>query len=183
MQWRLLCREKTTTKTIARICNKEVHDGGKQWNLQQKRQRFYTFTLAWNWIWLAFSLWNWKKRVKRVKVSGEAMWMHERGTGTPRMLTLEACFHLLTKKTLQIFVPHWGLETDFMFAKKAKKLWKELALLIFSLSGEFKTKKKWKCAFSNQHRFLLQGRIRLILKAFLYPKFFLSFHDLIIQNI
>lgn len=69
------------------------------------------------------------------------------------------------KKILQISVPgDWRL----MFAKKKQKSSERNLFHLFSvyLSLEFKTKKKWKCTFSNEHWFLLQGRIWLVLKAF-----------------
>lgn len=150
----------------------------------KKTKRFYMFILVWNWIWLAFSLWNWKRSVKRAMVSREAMWMYERGTGRPRMLTLVECFPLLTKRCHRSLCHTEDCRLTICLQKKQKKFKRNL-LHLFSvyLSADFKTKKKWNCTFSNQNWFLLPGRIRLILKVFLYSKMLLRFHDLIIENI
>lgn len=166
MQGKLLLRkEKMTTSKIARICNKEVHDGGKRWNLQQKKtKRFYTFILPWNWIWLIFNLWNWWKRKGQRSLEKPCECMREEPGGQGQGCSLwKHAFLCLQKDTADLCAR--GLETD-VCKKKAKKLWKKFVSLIFSLSLEFKTKKKWKCTFSNEHWFLLQGRIWLVLKAF-----------------
>lgn len=163
---------------------KAHEENNETYSKKRKKKRFDIFTLSWSWIWLAFSLWNWKIYMKKEQVSGETMWMYERGTGRPRVLTLEACFPLLAKRYHRSLC-HTGHWTMTVCLQKCKKCFERnlLHLFLVYLSREFKTEKKWKCTFSNQHWFLLQERIILVLKPFFYPKFFLSFHDFIIQNL
>lgn len=148
----------------------------------KKEKRFYTFTLSWNW--LAFSLWNWKKTTWKGKrcleKPFECMRKELEGQGCSLWMHVFPCLQNDTRDLFQTW--DWRLTVCLQKSKKALKGFCFTYFQSVFLENS-RPRKKWKYTFSNQHWILLKGRIILVLKAFLYPKFFLSFHDLIIQNI
>lgn len=105
--------------------------------------------------------------MKKEKLSEKKSYV--RGTGRPKVLTLEYPYSVCLQKNSADLCATLGTGDHLVTKKNQKRVWKEFASLLLSLSSWIiHDKKKLKWSFFNKHRYFFQVNIRYMLITFFY---------------